>query len=69
MSPKQSEPKSKEWLDIKDLVQGYPFTSRKAVYQLVQRGRLPAYRMGRRLIFKRSEIEDFLGQNPVSTIA
>jgi excisionase family DNA binding protein len=48
------------WLTVEDLLNEYPFSSKKSIYQMGQRGRLKPYRVGRRLAFKRSDIEKFL---------
>jgi excisionase family DNA binding protein len=34
--------------------------SRRALYSLVQRGKVPAYKVGGRILFKESEIEAWL---------
>ena len=53
-----------EFIDVEISLRDYPFKSKKSIYQLVNRGLLPAYRVGRRLLFKRSEVEAFLTMPP-----
>jgi excisionase family DNA binding protein len=58
----------KEWLTADDVAEEFGFPSRNAVYQARRDGRLPAYRMGqRKLLFKRTELEQKLLQNRTLT--
>ncbi len=46
-----------EWLTPDEAVAYLRFPSRDALYQAVHRGQLPAHRLGRRLRFRRSELD------------
>ena len=46
-----------EWLTADEAVAYLRFPSRDALYQAVSRRQLPAHRMGRRLRFRRSELD------------
>ena len=44
-------------------------TSRGAVYKMQERGQLPGVRrIGRRLLFDRATLLDWMGQNPTSSL-
>lgn len=44
-------------------------TSRAAVYKMQERGQLPGVRrIGRRLLFDRATLLDWMGQNPTSSL-
>ena len=44
-------------------------TSRAAVYKMQERGQLPGVRrVGRRLLFDRAALLDWMGQNPTSSL-
>ena len=44
-------------------------TSRAAVYKMQERGQLPGVRrIGRRLLFDRAALLDWMGQNPTSSL-
>ncbi len=47
-----------EWLTVEQVVEYLAFPSRAAVYQAVRRGQIPVYRIGKRLRFKRSELDE-----------
>jgi len=46
-----------DWLTADEAVAYLRFPSRDALYQAVHRGQLPAHRIGRRLRFRRSELD------------
>lgn len=48
------------WLTAEDAVQYLGLCSRMALYKAVRRGHLRAHRLGRRLRFRRSELDDAL---------
>jgi len=48
------------WLDPTQAAEYLALPSRKAVYEAVRRGELPAYRFGRRLRFRREELDAVL---------
>ena len=48
------------WLNVEDAVSYLGLRSRMALYQAVRRGQVPAHRFGRRLRFRRSELDDAL---------
>jgi len=44
-------------------------TSRAAIYKMQERGQLPGVRrIGRRLLFDRAALLDWMGQNPTSSL-
>jgi len=51
---------SSEWLTANETVEYLRFPSRDALYQAVQRGQIPAHRLGRRLRFRRAELDAHL---------
>lgn len=48
------------WMSADDAVEYLGFPSRKALYQAVRRGQVPAHRLGRRLRFSRPELDAVL---------
>ncbi len=50
-------PRASEWLTSEDAVAYLRLPSRDALYQAVSRGQVPVHRMGRRLRFRRSELD------------
>ncbi len=48
------------WLTAEDAVQYLGLCSRMALYKAIRRGHLRAHRLGRRLRFRRSELDDAL---------
>ncbi len=50
-------PVPSEWLTPDEATAYLKFPSRDALYQAVHRGQLPAHRLGRRLRFRRSELD------------
>jgi excisionase family DNA binding protein len=48
------------WLDAEGAARYLALPSKKAVYEAVRRGELPAYRLGRRLRFRREELDAVL---------
>ena len=46
-----------EWLTVEQAAEYLAFPSRAAVYQAVRRGQIPAYRIGKRLRFRRRELD------------
>lgn len=58
MSP--VDPVVTEWLTADEATAYLRFPSRDALYQAVHRGQVPARRIGRRLRFRRSELDSHL---------
>lgn len=54
------EARTPEWLSTEEAVEYLRFPSRDALYQAVQRGQVPTHRLGRRLRFRRVELEALL---------
>lgn len=52
-----ANPLQTEWLTADEATAYLRFPSRDALYQAVHRGQLPAHRIGRRLRFRRSELD------------
>ena len=52
------------WLTADEVAQYLRLPSRKAVYEWVRRGLLPARRLGRRVLFNRAEVDDALIRSP-----
>jgi len=48
------------WLTVEDAMRYLGLRSRMALYQAVRRGQVPAHRFGRRLRFRRSELDEAL---------
>ncbi len=53
----RSTARTTEWLTADEAVAYLRFPSRDALYQAVSRGQLPVHRMGRRLRFRRPELD------------
>jgi len=49
------------WLTVEEGVRYLGLKSRMALYQAVRRGQVPAHRIGRRMRFRRSELDEALG--------
>ena len=49
-----------EWLSADEAYRYLRLPSRKALYQAVRRGQVPVHRLGRRMRFKRSELDQVL---------
>lgn len=58
MSP--ADPVVTEWLTADEATVYLRFPTRDALYQAVHRGQVPAHRIGRRLRFRRSELDAHL---------
>jgi len=56
-----------EWLTAEELAEYLSLPSRKAVYQAVRRGDLPAYRLGKRVRFRRDEIDALMTRGRMLT--
>jgi len=54
------------WLNPQDAASYLGMPSVRALYQSVRRGQVPAYRLGRRLRFRRSELDEVLARGRVS---
>ena len=52
----------RDWLNA-DQAADYLVLSRRALYEAVRRGEIPAYRLGRRLRFRKKELERLLQGN------
>jgi len=50
------------WLTADETVRYLGLRSRMALYQAVRRGQVPAHRFGRRLRFRRSELDEALAR-------
>ena len=50
-------PLSSEWLTADEAKEYLRFPTRDALYHAVHRGQVPAHRIGRRLRFRRSELD------------
>jgi excisionase family DNA binding protein len=59
---------AKEYVSIPELANQWGVTEQH-VYNLVKRGELPAYRIGRRLIVRRDEAKFFIDQNATAKAA
>jgi len=58
----------KEWMNADELAEYLSLPSRKAVYQAVRRGEIPAHRFGeKRLRFRRDEIDEVLARGRMLT--
>jgi len=57
------------WLTPDEAVRYLALTSRKALYQAVRRGALPAHRLGRLLRFYRPELDRVLLGRSTSAVA
>lgn len=53
-------PLTSEWLTADEATTYLRFPSRDALYQAVHRGQIPARRIGRRLRFRRAELDALL---------
>lgn len=63
-------PDMPEWLDADEATRWLRFPSRRALYQAVRRGHVPASRLGRHLRFHRPTITKLLlARSTVSTSA
>jgi excisionase family DNA binding protein len=51
---------AQEWLDPDEAYRYLSLPTRKALYQAVRRGQLPAHRLGKRMRFNRAELDDLL---------
>jgi excisionase family DNA binding protein len=49
-----------EWLNADEACDYLRIPSRKALYQAIRRGQVPAHRLGRRMRFSRSELDRLL---------
>jgi excisionase family DNA binding protein len=52
-----------QWLTAEEAARYAGFPSRKALYQAVRRGQIPAHRIGRRLRFSAGEIDRWIGRS------
>lgn len=50
-----------QWLDADEAAEYLRLRSRRALYDHVRRGRVPAHRLGRLLRFRRAELDAALG--------
>jgi excisionase family DNA binding protein len=68
----QSTPSSENalgpWLSAEQAAEYLALTSTRALYPAVRRGELPAYRFGRRLRFRRNELDAVLSRGRVLTL-
>lgn len=55
------------WLSAEQAAEYLALSSKQALYQAVRRGEIPCYRLGKRLRFKRSELDRLLEQGRVLT--
>ena len=53
-----------DWLSTKEAASALGLTPR-TLYRLIDEGQLPAYRFGRVIRLKQSEIDDFVGQSKI----
>ncbi len=53
-------PLASEWLTADEATEYLRFPSRDALYQAVHRGQIPTRRIGRRLRFRRTELDALL---------
>jgi excisionase family DNA binding protein len=57
-----SEERRLRWLTADEATAYLGFPTRKALYAAVERGQVPAHRLGRRLRFSRAELDGLLGR-------
>jgi DNA binding domain, excisionase family len=57
-----TEPLSQDLLTGADAAAAYTGLTRRVIYHLVESGALPVKRIGRRLYFRRSELDRFFSQ-------
>ena len=67
MSGTSTETTSNHWLNATEAASYLSLPSRRALYQAVRRGTIPAYRWGKRLRFKRLELDDVLEEGRTLT--
>ncbi len=53
-----------DWLSTKEAASALGLTPR-TLYRLIDEGQLPAYRFGRVIRLKQTEIDDFVGQSKI----
>jgi excisionase family DNA binding protein len=54
-----AEPEPDEWLDV-DGAKDHLKCGKRRIYNLVSEGRIPVHREGARLLFRRSELDDWI---------
>ena len=57
------------WLTVEQAAEYLGFPSRAALYMAIRRGQVPAYKMGKRVRFKRSELDQAFTRAPSSMFA
>jgi excisionase family DNA binding protein len=57
-----TEERRLRWLTADEATAYLGFPTRKALYAAVERGQVPAHRLGRRLRFRRAELDALLGR-------
>lgn len=57
-----TEERRLRWLTADEATAYLGFPTRKALYAAVERGQVPAHRLGRRLRFRRAELDGLLGR-------
>jgi excisionase family DNA binding protein len=57
-----TEERRLRWLTADEATAYLGFPTRKALYAAVERGQVPAHKLGRRLRFSRSELDGLLGR-------
>lgn len=57
-----TETRNPRWLDADEAFRFLRLPSRKALYQAVRRGQVPAHRLGRRLRFSEMELDRLLSR-------
>lgn len=61
-APPARPPEIREWMTTDEVISLLGLPGREALYQMVRRGTLPAHRLGSRLRFKRSELDQVLAR-------
>ena len=57
-----AEDRRQRWLTADEATAHLGFPSRKALYAAVERGQVPAHKLGRRLRFRRAELDALLSR-------
>lgn len=60
--PVPHRPRDSVWLTVEEAVSYLGLRSRMALYQAVRRGQIPVHHLGRRLRFRRSELDERLSR-------
>ncbi len=69
LNTKIESPKTEEWFDLEKLIEYLPdHPAKQTVYGMVSRREIPFHKRGKRLIFSKKSIDEFLTQSRRKTI-